>query len=318
MHIVQISHEPIPISLYGGTERIVENLCLGLKELGHKVTLISFKGDYTLDGVNFKDLGQFSKSDSNKRFIELIPKDADILHFHLPMEQDKLDFKGVPYICTLHGNLKDDEPLDKLPKNTICISNDHAERHGRKTFVYNGLNPDKIPLFEKTYQEATYFSFLGKASLKRKGLHLAKKISKYFKTPLHIGGGKGLSLFGVKYLGYLNNQSKAKLLGESKALLFPILWEEPFGLVMIEAMFTGTAVFALKRGSVPEVLGQPGSDNLFIVESDIEKLIDAIKDFQAATPLRYRQYALQYFTTEVMCHNYLSIYQDVCQGKEII
>ena len=318
MHIVQIAHEPIPISLYGGTERIVENLCRGLIELGHKVTLISFKGDYTLDGVDFKDLAQFSKTDANTRFIELIPTDADIIHFHLPMDQDKMKLKGIPYVCTLHGNLKEEESLEKLPKNTICISSNHAHRHGRKTFVYNGLDATRIPLFEKTYQDAHYFSFLGKASLKRKGLHLAKKISKHFKIPLHVGGGRGLSLFGVKFLGYVDDESKAKLLGESKAFLFPILWEEPFGLVMIEAMFAGTPVFALRRGSVPEVLGQPGSDNLFVIEDDIEKLISSIKEFKPATPQRYRQYALQYFTKEVMCQNYLRVYQDVCAGKEIL
>jgi glycosyltransferase involved in cell wall biosynthesis len=317
MHIVQIAHEPIPVSLYGGTERIIENLCLGFVELGHKVTLISFKGDYTLEGVEFKDLGQFSKSDANTKFVSLIPDDADIIHFHLPMDQDKMDLEGIPYICTLHGNLQENETLDKLPKNTVCISNNHASRHQRETFVYNGLDQNKIPLCQQSYENSKYFSFLGKASLKRKGLHLAKKIAKTFKTPLHVGGGKGLNLFGTKFLGYLNNEEKAKLLGESKALLFPILWEEPFGLVMIEAMFAGTPVFALKRGSVSEVLGQPGSDNLFIVEESLEQLIESIKQFTPSTPNRYRQYAIQYFSKNVMCENYLEVYKKVCAGKEI-
>jgi glycosyltransferase involved in cell wall biosynthesis len=317
MHIVQIAHEPIPISLYGGTERIIENLCLGLTTLGHKVTLVSFKGDYTLEGVEFKDLGQFSKAEANSRFLELIPEDADILHFHLPMGQDQMELKGIPYICTLHGNLQEGENLDKLPNNTVCISENHATRHNRTTFVYNGLDESKIPLYEKSFQDAEYFSFLGKASLKRKGLHLAKKIAKTFKTPLHIGGGKGLSLFGSKYLGYVNNDEKAKLLGESKALLFPILWEEPFGLVMIEAMFAGTPVFALRRGSVPEVLGQPGSDDLFIIEDTVEQLIEAIRNYSPCTPNRYRQYAIQYFSKQVMCEKYLNVYTDVCSGKEI-
>ena len=317
MHIVQIAHEPIPISLYGGTERIIENLCLGLASLGHKIALISFKGDYTLEGIDFKDLGQFSKAEANFRFTELIPNDADIIHFHLPMSQDQMDLGGIPYICTLHGNLKEGESLDKLPKNTICISENHATRHKRSTYVYNGLDENKIPLYDKSFQSADYFSFLGKTSLKRKGLHLAKKIAKTFKVPLHIGGGKGLNLFGSKYLGYLNNDEKAKLLGESKALLFPILWEEPFGLVMIEAMFTGTPVFALDRGSVPEVLGQPGSDDLFIYEKTIEKLITSIKEFKPCTPNRYRQYAIQYFSKNVMCENYLIIYEKICSGEEI-
>lgn len=316
MHIVQIAHEPLPVKLYGGTERIIETLCLGLTELGHKVTLICFKGDYTLPGVDFKDLGVFSKPEANTRFKELIPEDADILHFHLPMDQDQMDLKW-PYICTLHGNLKEDESLDKLPNNTVCISKNHADRHGRETFVYNGLNEENIPLYQDEISKASYFSFLGKASLKRKGLHLAKKIAKGLKTPLHVGGGRGLSLFGTKYLGYLNNDEKYKLLGQSKGLLFPIQWEEPFGLVMIEAMFSGSPVFALNRGSVPEVLGQEGGDQLFCRADTVDELQDKVRHYQASSPQSYRDYAEKYFSKKVMCQNYLSVYEKVLRGKKI-
>ena len=142
----------------------------------------------------------------------------------MPMEQDELNLK-IPYVCTLHGN-RDNQPV---PKNTICISKNHAARHNRTSFVYNGLDEKKIPLNESNVAERQYFSFLGKASLKEKALTTQKKISKQLKTPLQVGGGKGLPWPGIKYLGQVDNNKKFKLLGNSKGLLFPIEWEEPFG-----------------------------------------------------------------------------------------
>ncbi len=319
MHIVQITHEPLPITFYGGIERIIENLCTGLTELNHKVTLICYKGDYQIPHVTFKDLGPLhsAKTKTPEHFLKLIPEDADIIHFHLPLNQDQIDLKGKPYICTLHGNLQDHQDPYQLPVNTVCISQNHASRHKRNTFVYNGLDQEKIPLCPTNYGQAKYFSFLGKASLKRKGLHLAKNISKNLKMPLHVGGGRGLSFFNTKYLGPLNDHQKYKLLGNSRALLFPILWDEPFGLVMIEAMFSGTPVFALDRGSVPEVLGQDGHQNLFLFEKTDQQLSKKIPQYIPSSPQAYRDYAISHFSKKTMCLNYLELYEKVLNKEKL-
>ncbi|MFZ4712280.1 MAG: glycosyltransferase [Bacteriovoracaceae bacterium] len=314
MHIVQIYHARVPVSLYGGMERVVESLLEGFIELGHKVTLISYQGDYQIPGVNFIPLDRYKNmEEANERFVELIPKDADIVHFHLPLTFEKFPF---PYICTMHGNMHPQEDKNALHDNVIFLCRDHAERHGKKNFVFNGLNPKNIPLNKTSLKERKYFSFLGRAGLKRKGLHLAKKIASRTSTKLKIGGGRGFGWFGqYEFLGHVNNQEKFALLGHSKALLFPILWQEPFGLVMIEAMFSGTPVFALKYGSVPEVLGQAGSEQLFLEANDLEQLMPLIEAYTySASPTQIRSYAEQHFTHLKMCQGYLPFYH-AAMGK---
>lgn len=308
MHIVQLHHERIPVKLYGGTERIVETLCRNLIDLGHRVTLISYKGDYEINGVNFIDLMSLgSREKADRDYLSLIPNDADIVHFHLPRKElDELNLP-CPYICTLHGNEDDLGKRKLLPKNLIGISQNHATRHGLKHFVYNGLDFPKNILNEKYPRVG--FSFLGRASLKRKGLHNAKKIVRVLKDSLKVGGGRGFSWRRVRYLGQLDNEEKYHLLGRSKALLFPIEWEEPFGLVMIEAMACGTPVFAFERGSVPEILGLPGSEGLFITADRNRNIISKIQGFDYPEPIKIREYVERYFTGKTMTEGYLEKYE---------
>ena len=161
MHIVQVYHRPVPVKLYGGMERVIESLCEGFIEQGHQVSLICFEGDYKIPGVNFLSLNKFSSEEANDKWIELLPDNFDIVHFHLPMNQDNLN---LPYVMTMHGNLQDTEDPSSLPKNSIFLTADHARRHGRSDYVFNGLNPDTIPL--RAGPREDYFSFLGRASLK--------------------------------------------------------------------------------------------------------------------------------------------------------
>lgn len=316
MHIVQVHHEKVPVRHYGGTERVIEALATELVQAGHRVTLMCYKGDYEIPGVELIDFSKMSKQEAQSHFVPHIPKDADLVHYHVPAGQDEYA-SDIPYLCTLHGN---EDDLEKLPKNTVCISKNHAERHGRKTFVYNGLIEKDIPLTNSSLSTREYFSFLGKASLKRKGLHNAKEIAKAYKTPLHVGGGKGFSLFGsVKYLGSVDNDQKYKLLGNSKGLLFPIEWEEPFGLVMIEAMFSGAPVFAFDRGSVAEVLGQEGHQNMFPIGKSCQELIQKIKDysFDSVSPQAIRDYAAAHFSAKKMMEGYVAVYERLLAGEEI-
>ena len=317
MHIVQVYHAKVPVSLYGGMERVIESLIEGFLELGHRVTLISFKGDYSIPGINFIDLDRYSSmEEANEKFIELIPQDADVVHFHLPLTFENFPF---PYVCTMHGNLLPHEDKSKLHENIIFLCRNHAERHGKKKYVFNGLNPKEIPMNAQSLGKRDYFAFLGRAGLKRKGLHLAKKIAKSMKTKLKIGGGRGFGWFGrYEFLGHIDNQQKFNLLQNAKALLFPILWEEPFGLVMIEAMFCGTPVFALNHGSVSEVLGQPGGENLFIKADDFDQLKASVSQANFdQNPNEIRKYAEKYFTHLKMCEGYLKYYHDAMTNSSL-
>ncbi|MBT3983611.1 MAG: glycosyltransferase [Bacteriovoracaceae bacterium] len=288
-------------------ERVIESLCLGHVEMGHKVTLISYRGDYDLPGINHIYLDRFENmAEAEKKYVELIPGDADVVHLHLPHMAKSCPARNI---VTLHGNLREGESLSTLPPQTVFISGDHAKRHGREKFVYHGYDPKSIPLGVDNFSKRKYFAFLGRAGLKRKGLHIAKELAKKTRTKLLIGGGRGISLPSRRYLGHLDNSGKYRLLGGAKALLFPILWDEPFGLVMIEAMFCGASVFALERGSVPEVLGLEGGEDLFLKAADKETLLEKMKKHHTGyTPMDIREYAEKHFSYLKMCEHYLELY----------
>ncbi len=308
MHIVQVYHSPVPVALYGGMERVIESLIDGFLALGHRVSLISYKGDYEIPGVNHYYLDQFSSmEEALERYPELIPEDADVLHYHVPFQ-----FKdcGLPYLMTLHGNLKEDEDPSTLPKNTIFISKRHAENHKGERFIYHGMDYSKVPFSSVSLKERAFYGFLGRASLRRKGLKEAKSLAKRLQVPLHVGGGRGFSWCNTKYLGHLNNEQKFDLLQRSKALLFPISWEEPFGLVMIEAMFCGTPVFAFERGSVGEVLNLEGAEELFLRAHNEDELFEKIKKYNFNNdPMAIREYAIKHFSHTAMCARYIEEFE---------
>ncbi len=307
MHIVQIYHSKVPVAKYGGMERVIESLCEGFVELGHKVTLIAYQGDYAIKGINAIHLDSLSKHEAENDFVKLIPSDADVVHFHIPRALTNFPF---PHLFTMHGN--SDQPLHE---NTYFISRKHAENHKSTKFIYNGLNPQTIKLSSKKLNQRDYFAFLGRSSLKRKGLSDAKKIARTLKTRLIVGGGLGIPWRGVSYLGQVDNSEKSELLQQAKALLFPISWEEPFGLVQIEALFCGTPVFAYSRGSVDEVLKQePNSFNL--VANNYEELISKIKNYTYSfDPEEIRNYGIKYFGHIKMCEGYLHEYQTLIQNR---
>jgi len=310
VHIVQICHTPVPVEHYGGTERVVEALCEGFCELGHQVTLIGPRGFRPIAGVSRINLDKFSL----EMAIKKLPRSFEVIHFHLPFQDIPVE---LPCVYTIHGNVDDEKKMKLLPENCYFISENHAKNHLRQNFVYNGLNPRNIPLGLQKISNRDYFAFLGRAKLKRKGLSEAKLIAKRLNLPLKIGGGRRFSFNKQnQYLGQLNNQQKFQLLCQAKALLFPVLWEEPFGLVMIEALFCGTPVFALERGSVREVLGMAQAEGLALLDQSLERLIQKAINFNFdRDPMEIRQYACDNFGHIKMCQGYLKAYQKVTSNQ---
>ncbi len=298
----------IPVKKYGGTERIAQWLAKEFVRAGHQVTVVGLPG-CEMPSVNCIAVH------SAKEAHEAIPDNADIVHFHAWEPPNSF---GKPWIYTLHGNST--EP-DLLPKNTVCISENHAKRHGRKVFIYNGIDPDEFVFQEHKKEHLLFFS---KVRRRVKGARRALKLAKQHKQSLVVAGGYRLDLLkvggvldslrrGVHFLGEIGGAEKAACFADAKALLFPIDWEEPFGLVMIEALMSGTPVIATPRGSVSE-----------LINDKVGALFDRDEDFAAALahaavckPQDCRAWALANFSSQVCAENYLKLYQRVIRGDAV-
>ena len=337
MRIAQVPplYEAVPPRFYGGTERVVAHLTDALVDLGHQVTLFASAEAQTtaqlvkvrdqairLDPVQLKsDLAAHMSMlwDVRRRADEF-----DIIHMHTDMIHFPFfeDVAGKT-LTTLHGRLD----LKDLPgvywrwQQFPLVSISDAQRQplafaNWAGTVHHGMQAD---LYRPNYGPGEYLAFLGRISpekrpdraialAKRAGLPLkiAAKVDdadlRYFQDkiePLLIGQKL------VEFVGEIGDDEKSAFLGGAKALLFPIDWPEPFGLVMIEAMACGTPVIAYGCGSVPEVIddGQTG----FIVSSDDEALA-AISRIPSLNRREVRRRFDERFSSVAMAQRYLDLY----------
>jgi glycosyltransferase involved in cell wall biosynthesis len=256
MHILLFHPAMLPPKDYGGTERVVLWLAKGLLERGHQVSIAALRGSQLPHGCHLLEVEKIKYTLSH--YSQLIPKDIDIVHFMAPIEQEIWNKFPIPAILTVHGNGK---PGETYPKNTVFLSQDHARRHGAKVYVYNGIDPDEYLFLPREKKEDWYF-FLSKTNWSVKNLSGAISYCQMAKVPLKIAGGRRPILKRLRcifssqldWIGPITGQKKADLLSRSRALLFPVLWDEPFGLVVVEALVSGTPVFANPRGSLTEIL----------------------------------------------------------------
>lgn len=306
MHICLVVNAKIPVYKYGGTERIVQWLATEFVRANHQVTLIGLPG-CELPGVTCISATHAREAQ------EAVPDDVDIVHFHAWEPQHTFH---KPWIYTLHGNSTTPETL---PKNTVCISADHAKRHGRTIFVYNGIDPDEFIFQEHKKDHLLFFS---KVRRRVKGARRALKLAKAQHESLVVAGGYRLDLLkvgglmdslrpGVHFIGEVGGHEKAVCFADAKALLFPIDWEEPFGLVMIEALMSGTPVIATPRGSVPELI----NDKVGALFEDDEDFAAALAHATACQPEDCRAWAVANFSSKVCADNYLKLYQGVVSGS---
>ncbi|MGB0965065.1 MAG: glycosyltransferase [Litorivicinus sp.] len=305
MHIALVSNHLHPVKLYGGTERIVEWLAQGLVTQGHKVTLIAKTGS-TLPGVTVKHAATADEANS------IIP-DCDLVHYHgwLPTTEQY----PQRYLYTLHGN----EPqISSLPEFTACISDNHAKRHNHSYWVYNGIHVDE---FEFSAKPLNHLLFFSKIRRRNKGARLAVDLCADRSIPLIMAGGSRADLIKVgafwrsvfsrvEILGEIGGQAKADAFKQARALIFPIQWQEPFGLVMIESLMSGTPVIAKPEGSVPEIISREVG-GLF---SSVDEFDLAFEQAKRADRMYCREYAVEHFSSEVMCKTYLSVYTQILDG----
>jgi len=342
MRIAQVAplYESVPPKLYGGTERVVSWLTEELVRLGHDVTLFA-SGDSLTSARLVPACKKALRLDPNcvdqlahhvimldEVFGEI--ENFDIVHFHV----DYLHFpfsrrQRTAHVTTLHGrlDLPDLDPLYRHFKDVPVISISDAQREplpwaNWQGTIHHGLPRDSFSLGGG---RGGYLAFLGRTS-PEKGLDQAIEIAKRAEMPLKIAAkidrvdveyfeATIKPLLGhplIEFIGEIGYPEKEVFLGNAAALLFPINWREPFGLVMIEAMACGTPVIAYPRGSVPEIVEE--SITGFVVPN-LEGAVKAVKRIEEIDRKKCRHYFEQHFDAERMAKDYLTIYQRVVLRK---
>ncbi|MBI3294812.1 MAG: glycosyltransferase [Deltaproteobacteria bacterium] len=287
----------LPTPHYGGTERVVWWLAKGLCELGVELTLFSRTGSQFPFGKHF--------ATDFRRLSALRSESVDLLHYFAPPNF----VPQTPYLVTIGGNGVAGERY--LP-NSVFVSGDHARRHHAEAFVYNGIDPDDYRYSD--FHDGSLL-FLAKASWRVKNVKGAIRIARQSRRRLHILGGSRLwkSWRGVTWEGVVGGTKKRELLARSQALLFPVIWDEPFGLAVVEAMMSGVPVLSTRRGSLPELVS---SDVGFLCDTYGE-FIEAVERSADINRARCREWALENFHYRKMAKRYLHYYERVLEGQSL-
>jgi len=297
MHVVLASHQQLPAKGYGGPQRVVVALVRGLAALGHRVTLLALPGSRVPEAKVVEVPAR--KFDDAVHLASYVPGDADILHVHVPVKPGP---QLPPQLQTIHRNLKPGSPAQV---NAIFLSRDHARRHGSEVFVYNGLDPAEY-VFRRFPKRAEQFDlFLGNLH-SAKGYHWAVEAAKHAGHRLVVAGGWRPSFTGaVKYVGEVDGGKKAALLARARCVWNPAQWDEPFGLVTIEAFLSGTPVLGTRRGALPELI----TPEVGALCDTMEEMIAAAQTIHTRRPEACRALAERRFTHVVMAEEYVRMYR---------
>jgi glycosyltransferase involved in cell wall biosynthesis len=343
LRIAQIAplFESVPPSHYGGTERVVSYLSEELVRQGHDVTLFASGDSITrarLIPCSPRSLrGNPDCHDPIARHVVMIEQvlqreaEFDVIHFHI----DHLHFSvatrmKTPSITTLHGRLD----LEELPEvyrsfpdiQLVSISDSQRKPLAWANWlgtVNHGLPRD---LYSFDDSPESYLAFVGRIS-PEKGIDSAIQIALRANMQLRIGAKvdpADQEYFETRIKPLLNHPlidfkseiddgEKQELLGKATAVLFPIDWPEPFGLVMIEAMACGTPVIAFPRGSVPEII-EPGVNGLIV--NNVDEGVEAVRNASLISRRGCRQSFEKRFTDSRMVRDYVSLYQELAAARE--
>jgi glycosyltransferase involved in cell wall biosynthesis len=336
MRIAQVAPlaESVPPKLYGGTERVVAWLIDELVDLGHDVTLFASGDSVTRAKLvpvcpRALRLGR-PRADpiaAQACLLEAVAEQAgdfDLIHVHVDwLHLPLLSRLGVPFITTPHGRL--DLPgladvVRRFPTAPfVSISNNQRVPLTGANWlgtVYHGLPENSL---RASTEPGSYLAFLGRLTAE-KGPEIAIRIARESGMPLHISakvprGERGYfknvlepQIDGdrIRLTGEVDDKTKEAFLAGAAALLFPIDWPEPFGLVMIEAMACGTPVIAFRSGSVPEVIDHGVTG--FIVD-DEEQAVQAVGRLGELDRRKVRARFEERFTAKRMAREYLQHYE---------
>jgi glycosyltransferase involved in cell wall biosynthesis len=339
MKIAQVAplYEAVPPRLYGGTERVVAHLCDALVEQGHDVTLFSSADARTrarlvvvrdeairLDPTPLKsDLAAHLSmlADVRER-----ADDFDMLHFHVDMIHFPFfqDIAGRT-LTTLHGRL-DVKDLSRVyarwPAYPLVSISDDQRRYlpdaNWAATVHHGVSAD---LCRFSPRSEGYLAFLGRISPEKRpdrAIAIAKRLGRRLKIAAKVDAADAryfreeieplLDHPLIDFIGEIGDAAKSAFLGGADALLFPIDWPEPFGLVMIEAMGCGTPVVAWRCGSTPEVI-EPGVTG-FLVTSE-EEACDAVERALTLSRSAIRARFELRHSSAAMARRYVDLYKSL-------
>jgi glycosyltransferase involved in cell wall biosynthesis len=337
--LAPISH-PIPPPSYGPWERVCFELVEGLQEMGHEVTLFAAAGTKTSASHLVEtspqplDEGDLEPRLWEERHIAMAMhhvRDAgfDVVHSHLHVHAlGFAPFLRCPLVSTLHGVAwhEPHRPLLLAYKDQPFVSISDAERSllpelNYVATVYNGIRTEDFVL---NAGPGGYLAFVGRIA-PEKAVDLAIEVAKRSGMSLRLAGGveeKHAGYFeetiepalggAVEYLGTLDRQSTIDLLANAAALLMPLRWDEPFGLVVTEAMACGTPVVAWRRGAMPEIIDDGVTG--FLVD-DVEGAVAAVDRLGQIDPGACRRRVEQLFSREAMAQGYEGAYRQAIEQR---
>ncbi len=340
---------PIPPIKYGGIERIVALLCDDLTARGHEVTLFASPGstakgrlisvfDTSLIDAHIAWSNPIWNLRNLSVAIEMANEGKfDIVHSHLDLWT--LFFHNLtktPVIHTMHNPLyrtnadanKDDRLrlfAEEAKRTNIVFISKSARDQAMVEFpgkqariIYNGID---LSHFEFNEKGGDHFVWIARMN-KHKGVENAIAAAEKLGVELHLAGridSTQMEYFNtyikphlnekIKYVGELTEEQLSDFYGPAKACLYPIEWEEPFGLVVAESMACGTPVIAYRRGSMPELIedGKTG----FVIDSDLELLVEAMKKVDQIDRRKTRQHIEEKFSKERMADDYEKAYYEL-------
>ncbi len=320
MHIVVYYPKRLPVREYGGVERAVVWLIKGLSELGHEVTFIGPQGSNVPHCRNvcaeFADVKVPEPSDI-RRFI---PVGADIIHFHNDSLFDR-DY-GIPSIVTVYGAIKG---FKGLTANYCFISDAQRRYWGYQgnPVVHIGLDRDEYIYRE---EKDDYFLFLSRVDWDVKGVGWAIEAAEKAGARLIIAGNVHRKKFvnsyfrgflkrrlsdRITYVGPVGGELKAMLLAKARALVFPTLWCEAFGIVTIEALASGTPVITTHNGAMPEIVDHGITGFLC---KDAGEMADAMRKAGGLKPADCLARVIERFNCRRMAEGYAALYGAVMEG----
>lgn len=307
MHICIAIDAVLPATLYGGTERVVFWLGRALHEMGHRVTFLARAGSQC-------DFAPVVALDPQQPVDAQIPADTDIVHVH----SEALIPRTFPHCHTVHGNTR--QPRSFGP-NTIFVSRSHALNHGATAFVHNGMDGRDYGAPDLDHR-GQGLVFLAKAAWRVKNVQGAIRVARLAGRPLDVLGGHRLNFKmgfrltldpNVRFHGIVGGAAKNTVLRQAGGLLFPVLWEEPFGVAVIEALYFGLPVFGTPYGALPELIdGHCG-----LLSNSAAALAEG-----AAQAARFERRAIhdhwqRHFTHRHMAGKYLRYYQQILSGQDL-
>lgn len=323
----------VPPTRYGGTELFIAHLAEGLERRGIEA-VVYCNGESTVRAekrayypraewpLSTETSGMLKELDHVSWSIEDAAKTCDVIHINSAPAITYSRYASTPFVCTLHHPYETalTRMYERYPEiYYTAISEHQASVHPTLaiTTIHHGIDMTKYRLQAK---KEDYLCFLGRIA-PIKGVHTAIEVAKragirlkiageiqpifrdYFDTMIkpHIDGSF------IEYVGEADLEMKNKLLGGSLGLLFPIQWNEPFGLVMLEAMACGTPVFAFPGGSVPEIV-VPGLSGA--ISSSVEEMADAVRNTKYK-PAETRAFVEQRFSVDIMVERYIELYESI-------